>query len=216
MKIMIPLQQARFLLAAHTLQQLPPALLPEIAFAGRSNVGKSSLINRLLGRKGLVKTSSKPGKTQSLNFFALGDALYFVDLPGYGYAQVSKQQRRFWGDLVAGYVEGRPNLAAVVVIIDLRHELKQQDLELVDWLRHIGRPYLLVYTKADKLSRNQQEKSAALLDAALKVQRGERVVFSSQTGQGRDAVLAGIQTLSGLDGTASTLSEGAEAEGDSL
>ncbi len=207
MEAMIPLQQARFLLAAHTLQQLPPALLPEIAFAGRSNVGKSSLINRLLGRKGLVKTSSKPGKTQSLNFFTLGDALYFVDLPGYGYAQVSRQQRRFWGDLVAGYVESRPNLSAVVVIIDLRHELKQQDLELVDWLRHIGRPYLLVYTKADKLSRNQQEKNAALLDAALKAQRRERVVFSSQTGQGRDEVLAKIQALAGFDGAAARASE---------
>ena len=204
---MIPLQQARFLLAAHTLQQLPPPLAPEIAFAGRSNVGKSSLINRLLGRKGLVKTSSKPGKTQSLNFFTLGDALYFVDLPGYGYAQVSRQQRRFWGDLVAGYVESRPNLSAVVVIIDLRHELKQQDLELVDWLRHIGRPYLLVYTKADKLSRNQQEKNAALLDAALKAQRRERVVFSSQTGQGRDEVLAKIQALAGFDGAAARGSE---------
>ncbi len=195
---MIPLQQARFLLAAHTLQQLPPPLVPEIAFAGRSNVGKSSLINRLLGRKGLVKTSSKPGKTQSLNFFTVGDALSFVDLPGYGYAQVSKQQRRFWGDLVAGYVEERPNLAAVVVIIDLRHELKQLDLELVDWLRHIERPYLLIYTKADKLSRNQQEKNAALLDAALKVGRGERVIFSSQTGQGRDETLSRIKALSGL------------------
>lgn len=199
---MIPLQQARFLLAAHTLQQLPPPLAPEIAFAGRSNVGKSSLINRLLGRKGLVKTSSKPGKTQSLNFFALGDTLHFVDLPGYGYAQVSKQQRRFWGDLVAGYVEERPNLAAVVVIIDLRHELKQQDLELVDWLRHIGRPYLLVYTKADKLSRNQQEKNAALLDAALKAGRQERIIFSSQTGQGRDQVLARIQSF--MAGTQAT------------
>ena len=199
---MIPLQQARFLLAAHNLQQLPPPLAPEIAFAGRSNVGKSSLINRLLGRKGLVKTSSKPGKTQSLNFFALGDTLHFVDLPGYGYAQVSKQQRRFWGDLVAGYVEERPNLAAVVVIIDLRHELKQQDLELVDWLRHIGRPYLLVYTKADKLSRNQQEKNAALLDAALKAGRQERIIFSSQTGQGRDQVLARIQSF--MAGTQAT------------
>ncbi len=199
---MIPLQQARFLLAAHTLQQLPPPLAPEIAFAGRSNVGKSSLINRLLGRKGLVKTSSKPGKTQSLNFFALGDTLHFVDLPGYGYAQVSKQQRRFWGDLVAGYVEERPNLAAVVVIVDLRHELKQQDLELVDWLRHIGRPYLLVYTKADKLSRNQQEKNAALLDAALKAGRQERIIFSSQTGQGRDQVLARIQSF--MAGTQAT------------
>ena len=199
---MIPLQQARFLLAAHTLQQLPPPLAPEIAFAGRSNVGKSSLINRLLGRKGLVKTSSKPGKTQSLNFFALGDTLHFVDLPGYGYAQVSKQQRRFWGELVAGYEEERPNLAAVGVIIDLRHELKQQDLELVDWLRHIGRPYLLVYTKADKLSRNQQEKNAALLDAALKAGRQERIIFSSQTGQGRDQVLARIQSF--IAGTQAT------------
>ena len=125
-----------------------------------------------------------------------------MDLPGYGYAQVSKQQRRFWGDLVAGYVEERPNLAAVVVIIDLRHELKQQDLELVDWLRHIGRPYLLVYTKADKLSRNQQEKNAALLDAALKAGRQERIIFSSQTGQGRDQVLARIQSF--MAGTQAT------------
>ncbi|NLZ16748.1 MAG: YihA family ribosome biogenesis GTP-binding protein [Desulfobulbaceae bacterium] len=199
---MIPLQQARFLLAAHTLQQLPPPLVPEIAFAGRSNVGKSSLINRLLGRKGLVKTSSKPGKTQSLNFFSLADTLYFVDLPGYGYAQVSKEQRRFWGDLVAGYVEQRQGLLCVVVIIDLRHELKQQDLELVSWLKHIGRPYLLIYTKADKLSRNQQEKNAALLDAGLKANRNERVLFSSQTGQGREELLAKIgQMLAAVPGT---------------
>ena len=210
---MIPLQQARFHLAAHTLQQLPPPLVPEIAFAGRSNVGKSSLINRLLGRKGLVKTSAKPGKTQSLNFFTLGDALYFVDLPGYGYAQVSKQQRRFWGDLVAGYVQERQSLLSVVVIIDLRHELKQQDLELVNWLKHIGRPYLLIYTKADKLSRNQQEKNAALLDAALKAQRGERVLFSSQTGQGRDELLARIeQMLAAAPAYPSTSSPQAEAE----
>ena len=99
-------------------------------------------------------------------------------------------------------MEERPNLAAVVVIIDLRHELKQQDLELVDWLRHIGRPYLLVYTKADKLSRNQQEKNAALLDAALKAGRQERIIFSSQTGQGRDQVLARIQSF--MAGTQAT------------
>ena len=205
---MIPLQQARFHLAAHTLQQLPPPLLPEIAFAGRSNVGKSSLINRLLGRKGLVKTSSKPGKTQSLNFFSLADTLYFVDLPGYGYAQVSKEQRRFWGDLVAGYVEQRQGLLCVVVIIDLRHELKQQDLELVNWLKHIGRSYLLIYTKADKLSRNQQEKNAALLDAGLKASRGERVLFSSQTGQGRDELLARIEQM--LAAAPAVFSAGAE------
>lgn len=192
----LPLQQARFLLSAHTLRQLPPPLVPEIAFAGRSNVGKSSLINRLLGRKDLVKASSKPGKTQSLNFFSLGEALCFVDLPGYGYARVSREQRRFWGELVGGYVEGRQNLACVVVIVDLRHEPKQQDLELVNWLRHLARPCLLVYTKADKLSRSQQERHAALLDAGFKIHREERILFSSHTGQGRDALLAAIQVFS--------------------
>ncbi|MGI6639763.1 MAG: ribosome biogenesis GTP-binding protein YihA/YsxC [Desulfobulbus sp.] len=189
------LQQTRFLLAAHTLQQLPPPLVPEIAFAGRSNVGKSSLINRLLGRKGLVKTSSKPGKTQNLNFFTVADNFYLVDLPGYGYAQVSKKQRQFWGELVAGYVETRHSLACVVVIVDLRHELKRLDRELVDWLRHVARPYLLVYTKADKLSRNQQEKNATLLDAGLQVKADERILFSAQTGQGRDELLTRIRAL---------------------
>ena len=192
---MIPLQQARFLLAAHTLGQLPPPLVPEFAFAGRSNVGKSSLINRLLNRRGLVKTSSKPGKTQSINFFALGEALHFVDLPGYGYARVSQERRRFWGELVSGYVEQRQNLRCVVVIVDLRHELKQQDLELVNWLRFLDRHCLLVYTKADKLSRNQQERHAALLDAGFTIEREERVLFSSHTGQGRDALLAKLEAL---------------------
>ena len=189
----LPLEQARFLLSAHTLAQLPPAGVPEIAFAGRSNVGKSSLINRLLGRKGLVQASSKPGKTHCLNFFALADSAYFVDLPGYGYAQVSLAERRHWGEVVAAYVEKRSTLVAVVVICDLRHELKRHDFELVAWLRHIGRPYIVVYTKADKLGRSQQERHAAILDAGLNIGREERILFSAQTGQGRDALLAQVQ-----------------------
>lgn len=189
----LPLEQARFLLSAHTLAQLPPAGVPEIAFAGRSNVGKSSLINRLLGRKGLVQASSKPGKTRCLNFFTLADSAYFVDLPGYGYAQVSLAECRHWGEVVAAYVEKRSTLVAVVVICDLRHELKLHDFELVAWLRHIGRPYIVVYTKADKLGRSQQERHAAILDAGLNIGREERILFSAQTGQGRDALLAQVQ-----------------------
>ncbi|MCL2789030.1 MAG: ribosome biogenesis GTP-binding protein YihA/YsxC [Desulfobulbus sp.] len=178
----------RFLLSAHTNQQLPPPVYPEIAFAGRSNVGKSSLINRLVGRANLVKTSAKPGKTQSLNYFQVDDGCCLVDLPGYGFARVSRQIRQSWQGLISGYIETRPTLACVVVIIDLRHELKQLDRELIDWLRYLGKPLLPVYTKADKLSRNQQEKNAAALDAGLSLTSGERLLFSAQTGQGVDGL----------------------------
>ena len=191
----LPLQAARFLAAAHLPAQIPPPGPPEIAFAGRSNVGKSSLINCLLGRKALVKTSAKPGKTRSINFFALEDAARFVDLPGYGYARVSQEERRHWGGLIEHYVTTRATLVCVVLIVDLRHEPKRQDLELADWLRHIGRPFLPVYTKADKLGRGEQARHAALLDAGFKVGPGERLLFSSQTGQGRAELLARLAEM---------------------
>jgi ribosome biogenesis GTP-binding protein YsxC/EngB len=178
--------RVQFLLSAHTDRQLPQPEYAEIAFAGRSNVGKSSLINRLVGRTNLVKTSARPGKTQSLNYFLVDGGLYLVDLPGYGFARVSRQVRQGWQELVSGYVETRTTLACVVVIIDLRHEFKKLDREMIDWLRYLGKPLLPVYTKADKLSRNQQEKNAAGLDAGLTLTAGERLVFSAQTGQGVD------------------------------
>lgn len=173
-----------FLLSAYTIGQLPPPDQPDIAFAGRSNVGKSSLINRLVNRTSLVKTSGKPGKTQSLNYFLLDEALYLVDLPGYGFARVSQETRRSWQGLISQYVETRPSLACVVVIIDLRHELKTLDRELIDWLRHHHIHFLPVYTKADKLSRNEQQKNAAVLDAGLTLTPAGRIVFSARTGQG--------------------------------
>ena len=173
-----------FLLSAYTIGQLPPPDRPDIAFAGRSNVGKSSLINRLVNRTSLVKTSGKPGKTQSLNYFLLDEALYLVDLPGYGFARVSQETRRSWQGLISQYVETRPSLACVVVIIDLRHELKTLDRELIDWLRHHHIHFLPVYTKADKLSRNEQQKNAAVLDAGLTLTPAGRIVFSARTGQG--------------------------------
>lgn len=179
-------RKVQFLLSAHAIRQLPPPDYPEIAFAGRSNVGKSSLINRLVERNNLVKTSARPGKTQSLNYFVVDDALFLVDLPGYGFARVSHQTRQGWKELITGYIEQRITLACVVVIIDLRHELKALDRELIGWLRHLGITYLPVYTKADKMSANQQQKNAAVLDAGLTLTPGERVIFSAHTGQGVD------------------------------
>ncbi len=180
--------KAEFLLSAFTIKQLPEPVYPDIAFAGRSNVGKSSLINRLVNRTSLVKTSSKPGKTQSLNYFLIDNALHFVDLPGYGFAQVSQQTRLSWQGLITEYVESRQTLVCVIVIIDLRHELKALDRELIDWLRFQKKSFLPVYTKADKLSRNNQFKNAAALDAGLTITADERIVFSAKSGLGCESL----------------------------
>ena len=170
--------------SVYRLQRLPEPVYPEIAFAGRSNVGKSSLINKLVNRKNLVKTSSKPGKTESLNFFEVDKRLFLVDLPGYGFARKDQKTRSAWETLITGYLLNREALACVVVIIDLRHELKQLDRELVDWLQYNNLDFLLVYTKADKLSRNKQAQQAAALDAALTIDPEDRLLFSAKNGQG--------------------------------
>ena len=184
-----------FLISVFDLKQLPIPDMPEIAFAGRSNVGKSSLINRLIKRKNLVKTSGKPGKTQSLNFFLLDNSLYLVDLPGYGYAKVSKKTQASWQTLITGYLESRENLKCVIVIVDLRHAMKIVDLQLVDWLRSRGVPFLLVYTKADKLSANQRSKNGAILDAGFGVLTSERLLFSAKTGMGRDILIQSLDSF---------------------
>ncbi len=175
---------ARFLTSVHSLSQLPPEDYPEVAFAGRSNVGKSSLMNRLLGRKNLVKTSSRPGKTRGLNYFLVNDSLYFVDLPGYGFARVPKKEQARWQELITAYLLGRNTLGQVVVIMDLRHELKGMDRDLVDWLKYQDIPFLPVYTKADKLSRNKQARHAATLDAGLGITPDDRLICSAKSGQG--------------------------------
>ncbi len=189
----ITYNQVEFLISAYALKQLPPPDYPEIAFAGRSNVGKSSLMNRLLNRKNLVKVSAKPGKTQSLNYFVVDKALYLVDLPGYGYAKVPMAVKGLWQGLIADYIEGRKSLCCVVVILDIRHPLKDLDLELITWLKQIGVPYLPVYTKLDKITRGQRMQHAAALDAGLGVTPGERLLFSSLTGEGRDELIARLQ-----------------------
>ena len=184
-----------FLLSVHRLNQLPDGNLPEVAFAGRSNVGKSSLINTLIGRKNLVKVSGRPGKTQGLNYFQVGDQFYLVDLPGYGFAKVSKTMQSGWQSLISTYLEERQTLRCVVVIMDIRHEAKQQDSQAVMWLKQKNIPCLVVYTKIDKVSGNVREKNARLLDAGHGLTPDQRVLFSSKTGQGRELLIERLQAL---------------------
>lgn len=186
---MVNFSEVRFLKSVYQLSQLPEPEYPEISFAGRSNVGKSSLINCLLNRKNLVKTSSKPGKTRSLNYFLVSESLYLVDLPGYGYAKVPQKVQAQWQKLITAYLENRPTLRCVVVIIDIRHSLKLQDLDLVRWLKGKEIPFLLVYTKQDKLSGNERRKQTASLDAGFGVSAADRVLFSAKTGEGKEKLI---------------------------
>lgn len=159
---------------------------PEIAFLGRSNVGKSSLINSLLQRKGLARTSNTPGRTQSINFFLINEEFYFADLPGYGYAKVSKAMRSDWGNMAEEYLAERDELALCVQLIDSRHKPSVLDLQLNEWLTYHSKPHLVVATKADKLSRNELQR---LMANARKEFKGARIIaYSSQTGRGRDEV----------------------------
>jgi GTP-binding protein len=171
--------------------------LPEIAFAGRSNVGKSSLINTLIQRKDMVKTSSKPGCTQLINFFLINETLSFVDLPGYGYAKVSKKIRAQWQPMVDQYLFERKNLLGLILLIDIRRDPKKEEFDLVDWLEAHKMPYLVILTKADKLSKTKQNKR--LISICSQLQRDENgvVLFSTKTKQGRDTILYEIENLTG-------------------
>ncbi len=189
----------QFLLSVHSLSQLPPPSLPEIAFAGRSNVGKSSLMNTLVGRKSLVKVSGRPGKTQGLNFFEVAGKVYLVDLPGYGYAKVAKGMQDNWQALITAYLESRKTLCCVVVILDLRHEAKEYDTQLLGWLRERNIPFLPVYTKMDKLSGNERIKNARMLDAGHGIDAKQRILFSAVTGQGKEELERALASFSKVD-----------------
>ena len=156
---MLEVKSAEFITSVFDIKQFQGRILPEIAFAGRSNVGKSSMLNRLMGRKGLAKTSQTPGKTRSVNYFLLNDKFYFVDLPGYGYAKVSKSMRDDWGKLMMDYFAQSKRLCGVVQLVDSRHAPTALDLEMHEMLDSAGIFYMIVLTKADKLSSNQLAKS---------------------------------------------------------
>lgn len=160
--------------------------LPEIAFLGRSNVGKSSLLNSLLQRKGLARTSNTPGRTQSINFFLINESFYFVDLPGYGYARVSKATRADWGKMAEEYLAERRELVLSIQLIDARHKPTELDRQLYEWLVYHRKNHIIVATKADKLSTNKLNKSLQEIEAALP--GSEIIAYSAVTGKGRDAL----------------------------
>ena len=179
---------ADFVTSAPALKSCPPADLPEIAFAGRSNVGKSSLINCLLNRRGLVRTSSTPGRTQLLNFFAINKALYFVDLPGDGFAKAPRSVREQWQPMVHGYLHGRSTLKAVVWLLDVRRDPSSEDLQFLDWLEENEIPTIPVVTKVDKISRNQLQRRMAKIAGSTGLSANLLTPFSVLNRQGYDEV----------------------------
>jgi GTP-binding protein len=192
------IKSAEFVTSAVKKSQYPPEDLPEIAFAGRSNVGKSSLINTLVNRKRLVKTSSTPGRTQLINFFDINGNLTFVDLPGYGYARVPAAVRKKWGPMIETYLSTRQSLKGVVIIMDIRRLPREEEHNLIHWLSHYSIASLLVLTKTDKLSKSRLIKQQAAIVNALAVAKEDVILFSAKTRRGRDAVWDAILTLTGL------------------
>lgn len=165
--------------------QYPEDGLPEFALAGRSNVGKSSFINRMIGRKALARISSKPGKTQTLNFYKIEEQLFFVDVPGYGYAKVSKTEREAWGKMIERYFTGRQELKAVVQIIDLRHPPTADDRMMYDFLKHYNIPCIVIATKADKIPKGKWDKHKKIVKETPEMEKSDPlIVFSSETGLG--------------------------------
>ena len=182
--------------------KLPENTLPEIAFAGKSNVGKSSLINALMNRKSLARTSATPGKTQTINFYNINDAMYLVDLPGYGYAKVSEKEKIEWGKLIERYLNGSSQLRAVFLLIDIRHEPSANDKMMYDWIVQQGFNPIIIATKLDKLKRSQIQKHVKKVKQGLNLLPGTIVIpFSSETKQGReelwdlvDSIIAGDES----------------------
>ena len=168
--------------------KLPENLLPEFAFAGRSNVGKSSLINKLVNRKALARTSSQPGKTQTINFFLLNSEFYFVDLPGYGYAKVSKELQAKWGKMIERYLTRSRQLRLIFLLVDIRHEPSAGDKQMYEWVKSNEIPAVIIATKADKINRSQLNKQLAMIRKELGGAKEPVIPFSKETGQGYDEV----------------------------
>jgi len=190
------IHQTTFIKSAVKPADYPPVDLPEIAFAGRSNVGKSSLVNVLVERKGLVRTSSTPGRTQLINFFqmtATPFSLNLVDLPGYGYAKVPLDVKRQWGPMMERYLAGRESLRGVVLILDIRRIPSDEDLQMLNWLRSYNRKSIVVLTKCDKLTKNQRAKQIELISQRIGIAKEGLTLFSALSKEGRDNVWRAIQ-----------------------
>lgn len=171
--------------------KIPDNTLPEIAFAGKSNVGKSSLINALMNRKSLARTSSSPGKTQTINFYNINSEMYLVDLPGYGYAKVSEAEKAKWGKMIENYLHTSKQLRAVFLLIDIRHEPGKNDKTMYDWIVYQGYQPIIIATKLDKLKRSQVQKAIKVVRTGLGLKGSDIVIpFSAETKQGREEIYA--------------------------
>jgi len=169
--------------------KIPDNMYNEVAFAGKSNVGKSSLINALMNRKSLARTSSQPGKTQTINFYNINDAMYLVDLPGYGYAKVSEQEKEKWGKMIERYLQTSKKLKAVFLLIDIRHDPSANDRQMYEWMVYQGYAPIIIATKLDKIKRSQVQKNIKAIKEGLKVEPGTIIIpFSAETKQGRDEI----------------------------
>lgn len=186
---MMMIKQAELETVCGITSKLPENAFPEVAFAGKSNVGKSSLINGLLNRKSLARTSSQPGKTQTINFYKVNGDLYLVDLPGYGYAKVSNEIKAKWGRMIENYLHGSKQLKAVFLLVDIRHEPSANDKDMYQWIVAQGYEPVIIATKLDKIKRSQVQKQIKILKEGLKLLPGTQLIpFSAETKQGRDEI----------------------------
>lgn len=181
-------------------EQYPTDRRPEIAFAGKSNVGKSSLINTMLNRKKLARTSQNPGKTRTINFYDVEGKIYLVDLPGYGYARAAKSEIEKWGKMIENYLLKRQELRAIIMLVDIRHEPGENDRMMYEWLKHYGYNIIIVATKSDKLKRSQLQKHTSMLRKAFQLEKEEILIpFSSETKSGREELWSVIDRITEID-----------------
>lgn len=185
---------ADIVISAVRKEQYPEGDLPEFALAGRSNVGKSSFINKMLNRRNLARTSSKPGKTQTLNFFLINEMFHFVDVPGYGFARVSKTERAAWGKMIETYLTSREQLKAALLIVDLRHPPTKDDVMMYEFFKHYEIPCIVIATKADKIPKGKWQKHLKVTKETLGLEAGDEIIlFSSETGLGKDDAWKALQ-----------------------
>lgn len=187
-RIPMKITKAEIEISAVSQKQYPTSNLPEIALAGRSNVGKSSFINRIIGRKNLVRTSAKPGKTRTLNFYMINELFYFVDVPGYGYAQVSKQEREKWGIMMEEYFETRDQLELVVLVVDIRHEPTKEDIQMYEYITYLEIPLLVVATKLDKVSKSKRQQHINRMNRIFSNDDVTVIPFSAMTSENKELV----------------------------
>ena len=197
---MMKIKSAEIVISAVKREQYPSEDLPEIALSGRSNVGKSSIINMLVNMRKLARTSSSPGKTQTLNFYNINKQFYIVDLPGYGYAKVSKTSKEQWGKMIETYLTNRPNLLEVFQLVDIRHKPSEQDIQMYEWIKLMGFNNIVIATKLDKITRSQRQKQLSIIRNELKMEDNLLIPVSSDSREGKEALWEVITNVFKVNG----------------